>query len=438
MIFLIIVLFLFFYFIVCFKNNKWASILVLLHLVSILAGQLLDYRMDDSILGLGYAILTCVYLYLIIAPWANFKSISAIENDYGDSIESYARIVLFMGVFATLFFTPVVLVLNSLDLDPNNFKYGGGMDDFFKSSAFPIPFKIFILITFFANISLIALPLHFYYMIKGKKLMSILAFIASIAYVMRGLTYFSRAVTLQYVMLYGMLFLLFYKQIDKRILKYLKVVVFAGVVMVVINFFAITHERFDDGYSLNQTEYAIDKMKYFDDPAVVSLLDYLSQGYYNSHDLLMKYDGYTFSGQTTFNEILVLMNQYLGFPFSSDDYQNLREKLWPGQWSKTFNGYVAYVVYDFGIIGSLLVTLLYFGFIKRSFRTSKKSTIKLSKLTWLTLFLQVPLYSIFYSAYGGIVIPGIFFFVINYMFVKHQSLKRKPLPTVSIESEKLA
>lgn len=417
---ILILSFLAVFFISVYKKNKWVSILVFIHLLSISAGLLLDYRMEDSVEGILYALLICFYLYLIIAPWSNLRPTNGIRNDYGKNLKTYSNIILFMGVFSTLFFIPVVVVLYSLGFEADYFRNGGGMEVFFKSSAFPIPFKIFILISFMANISLIALPLHFYYLTKGANKLALFAFIASLAYVMRGLGTFSRSILLQYILLYGMFFLFFYKQIDKKFLRYLKIGVVIGAVAMTINFLSISNERFESGYSVNQTEYAQDKYKYVSDPVVVSLLDYLSQGYYNAYDLLVRYKRQTFRGQTTFGPILVLLNQYLGYPFSSEEYQNLRETLWPGRWWETFNGYVGYVVYDFGLIGSFLVTLLYFVYIKRTCRKNSRTGIGLSKLTWLMLFFQVPLHSIFYSALEGIVIPAIFFVVINFVFVGRQ------------------
>lgn len=417
--FIIIVLFLALFFIACYKKNKWASILVLLHLASIVAGLLLDYQMRDSVEGFFAIVLICTDLYLIISPWTKFKRLDVVFNDYGKNLKLYSNIVLFIGIFATLFFIPVVIVLYNSGFDTSEFKYGEGMDEFFRSPAFPIPFKIFILITFFANISIIALPLHFYYLTQREGLKSVTMLIASFAYVMRGLTYFSRAIPLQYIMLYGMLFLIFRKQIPQKILKKLKFVVGFVVVLLLVNMIGISNDRFEDHYSFNQTEYVINKEKYIDNPLMVSYIDYLSQGYYNCYDLLIRYDGRTFHGQTMFNELLVLMNQYLSFPFSSDEYQSLREKLWPGLWNKSFNSYVAYMVFDFGIIGSLFFMLLYYLTVSSFFKHSR-SVIGISQLTWITFLIQVPLFSIFYNALAAMVIPMLFYTGLNFLLRPRQ------------------
>ena len=418
----ILLLFLLLFFIIIIKKNKWASLLVLTHIVSIGAGLLIDYRFNFSWTGLLWTFLICFYLYLIIAPWKYLKISGTIANDFGANFNLYSKIMIGIGLLSVLFFTPVVIVISQMDVAVNDFKYEGVIDDFFESGAFPIPFKLFILITFFANFSILVLPLHFYYLVRGENKMALLALIASFAYVMRGLTYFSRAVPLQYIMLYGMFFLLFYKEVPKKTLKTIKIIGLIGVTGLLINMMVISNDRFEEYYSFNQTEYKINKEKYISDPVIVSYVDYLSMGYYNCYDLLGKYDGHTFKGQTTFGELLQLLHQYLGVPFSKDEYQNLREKLWPGLWSKSFNGYVAYVVYDFGVVLSFIITMLYYMIVKR-FCKKRRKDISLSHLTWLCLLLQIPLFSIFYSVFGQLVLTSIFFFVLNIIFGKHKATR---------------
>ena len=420
--FIIIALFLLIFSLYLLRKNKWASILAFIHLVSVLSGVLLDYRMIDSPTGIFYALLICVDLFLIIRPWGYLRIPNEVIYNYRNS--TFESIIIIMGIFSFVFFLPVVFAVNSIDESVADFKYGGGMEYFYNSPAFPIPFKIFILITYIANLSIIALPLHYYYLINGNKWKAVLALIASLAYVLRGLAYFSRSVPLQYIMLYGMFFLFFYKLFSRKAKRTMLSIVLIGASLLIVNMVLITNDRFEEHYSINQTPYVQDKEKYISEPTMVSYIDYLSMGYYDAYDLLERYDGTTFKGQVTFKEVLVLLNQYLGLPFSSDELQSLREKLWPGMWAKTFNGYVGYVVYDFGIIGSFLITLLYFLIIKQMCSGSKKS-LELSKLIWLTLLIQIPLHSIFYSALEGLVIPCIFFYVLNGLFVKRTKHKKQ-------------
>lgn len=404
------------FFFFTYKKNKWASILVLLHIVSVASGPLLDYQMEFSLSGLAWTIVICFYIYLIVEPWSCFRISSAIQNNYGRKFKYFSSVLITLGVLAFFCFIPIIILLYSLDLDPNEFKYQGGVDDFLALPSFPIPPKLLTLVTYSAYVSILALPLHFYYLSVKNNKMAFWSLIASLAYVLRGLTYFSRALPISFMMMYVMFFILFRESIDKKIISILKKGALIVSVLLVINILSISTKRFSDKYDFYQTEYSQNKEIIIKDPVIVSYLDYLCQGYYNCYDLLNKYDGKTFGGNISFQDILILTNQYLGIGYSRDKIMDLRRKIWPGAWSATFNSYVAYVVYDFGIIGSLLITLLYSTYVRRKCRLMKKGKLLLSDLNWIMLLFQIPLFSIFYSALGALVIPGIFLIVLNIVF----------------------
>lgn len=424
MIVVIILFFLFCFFVIIYKRNKWASLLVLVHLLSVSTGLILDYKMRFQIEGVFWVFVICLYLYLIIYPWGGFRVSSTIRNDYGNKLNYFSNVIIFLGVFASICFIPVLLLLYSMDLDPNEFRYKGGIDDFLSSPLMPIPNKILTIITYSAFISILALPLHFYFLSIGKNKKALFAMIASFAYVLRGVMNFSRAVPISYMMMYFMLYILFYKNIDSKVLSIIKKGAFVIFVIMLINVSSISSKRFEDHYDFYQTEYPQNKELLIQNPIIVSYVDYLCQGYYNGYDLLNKYKGVIFYGQTTFHDFLLLMNQYLGIPFTREKYKDLREKIWPGAWSVTFNGYVAYVVYDFGIIGSFLITFLYYLYIKKKCIKMRKGHLTLSDFSWMMLFLQIPLFSIFYSTLGALVIPAIFLFLLNLIFKQKKYCQR--------------
>jgi len=69
----------------------------------------------------------------------------------------------------------------------------------------------------------------------------------------------------------------------------------------------------------------------------------------------------------------------------------------------TFNGFVAYIIYDFGYILTMLFSFYYY-FVVYYLRP-KNNQISLLSLFLLVLLIQIPLLAIFYSALGGIIIP---------------------------------
>jgi hypothetical protein len=118
--------------------------------------------------------------------------------------------------------------------------------------------------------------------------------------------------------------------------------------------------------------------------------------------ILNSYNFKTFNGQISLQPVLSLLGQYSVIDYDASSYSALRQQLWPLHYY-TFNGFVAYTIYDLGYVMSIIFTLIYYFMIIRL--QPKNNQISLLNLFLIVLLIQLPLLAIFYSAVGGVIIP---------------------------------
>jgi hypothetical protein len=197
---------------------------------------------------------------------------------------------------------------------------------------------------------------------------------------------------------------MFFSSLDDKYKRVIRLVSITFISLLIISFLKISSERFESnkGYEIQIPEKAITY-----DPIIYSYLDYVSQWYPNSIELLDNYKGDTFTGQIAAQPILSLLGNYHIIDYSDRDYLNLRKNLWPKHWA-SFNGLVAYSVYDFGFILTIVLCFIYYWTIRKL--KPDNYTISLNKLFIVALVIQIPLLAIFYSQIDGLIIPFLFLF----------------------------
>jgi hypothetical protein len=193
-----------------------------------------------------------------------------------------------------------------------------------------------------------------------------------------------------------------YTIFDPKIKFYIKRLSIAFIVLVLAYFAYVTDARFsgNEGYASVISENSI-----IQDPALYSIFDYLSQWYQNSSYLLDNYTGETFKGQISLQSILIPLNTLGVINFSLDELTAIRKTLWPTHWY-TFNGLVAYSVYDYGYFLTFILSLIYFIVILKF--SPINNSISLIQLLIMALLVQIPLLSIFYSAISGLMLPMLY------------------------------
>ena len=411
MILLIFFILLFFYY---SKSKSVVLFFILIQVISLIGVIFINMDYELSTMFEVFNLLfTIVILTLVTSPWRKMQKIQTITVKNEMKLKKVTNFLLIVSVLPFVVFLLVSLLVISNVSDINDFKYSEGVADDFYYSIIPFNIKFFILANYLYYFSYFLIPLHFYYLHKGNKRLAFFCFLFSLNVVLYGLTYFSRSCYVHYILLYISLLILFYGTLSLSLQSTIKKITIGISVLMGLYFVSITNSRFDDDTAYEEL---IPLDSPIQDPALYSYVDYLSQSYYNGMYVLNSYDFKTFNGQTALQPIISLMGQYGLIKYNSSDYIELRQKLWPKHWY-TFNGLVAYSVFDFGYIITLVIALLYYYYISKF--TTSKSTISGEDLFSLVLFIQIPLFAIFYSTFALIIIPRMFLIPIRFYLKKN-------------------
>lgn len=412
---------LFFYFflifIFFFSKSKLFLFLVLIQIVSLLGLFLIDASYEiKTFFDLFNLIFTIVLLSLIIFPWVNFfniKTISVYDEKLLSKV-SWFLIIISIPTFLILLTTSILVSI--LVENVNEFKYTEGVSmEFYYSLPFDV--RAFILSSYLYIFGFFLIPLHFFYLTRNKLKLSILCLFLSFNVILYGLTFFSRAVFAQYFLIYFSFLILFHESFELKIKKAVNVVLIFISLVFFSYFIYLTSLRFSQEDS--QTELYSELIPFnsiIKDPAIYSIFDYLSQWYSNSLTVLSNYKFETFKGQISTQSVISLLGQYGLIDYKPEFYFLKRMELWPDHWY-LFNGFAAYIIYDFGYFFSFIMCLCYFFIVRKI--VPKNGVISIDKLFLIVLLIQIPLLSIFYSAIPGIFIPLIFFLIyISYSRIK--------------------
>jgi len=396
MVILIYFLFLFFFF---YRLKSVVSFLILLQLVSLLGMFFIgQYYAINSFFKLFNVILTIFILSLIIFPWKYFSHIQEISYSNAIKLKRVTQFLIAISVIPFITFLVTSFFVLFFVEDINTFKYAEGVsDDFYYNLPFDV--RAIILSSYIYGFSYFLIPLHFYYLSKRNYRLSFLCFLFSLNIVLYGLTYFSRSVFVHYGFIYISFLIILYGTLDKKIKIYIKYVMSVLMSLMIAYFVSISFKRFGADTLYAET---IPSSSFIQDQVLYSYFDYLSQWYNNNMDLLNAYSFKIFNGQISFQSLLSLLGNYGLINYDTNAYSALRQQLWPLHWY-TFNGFVAYIIYDFGYILTMLFSFYYY-FVVYYLRP-KKNQISLLSLFLLVLLIQIPLLAIFYSALGGIIIP---------------------------------
>lgn len=386
-------------FIIFFKSKSIVSFLVLLQIISLLGtifiGQ--DYPIN-TIFKFFNLILTIVILTLIIIPWTNYKNINEIIYFNEIKLKKLTKFLITISILPFITFSITSIFVFLFVEDINTFKYAEGVSEEFYYNL-PFNVKAIILSSYLYGFSYFLIPLHFYYLSKRNYRLSFWCFIFSLNIVLFGLTYFSRAVFIHYAFIYMAFVIMLYGTLEYRVKKMLKKLIFLTSSLMVIYFVNISIRRFTTDNLYTET---IPSNSLIQEPVFYSYFDYLSQWYYNNMYVLNSYNFKTFNGQISFQSILYLLGRYSIINYDPSTYISLRQQLWPLHWY-TFNGFVAYIVYDLGYILSIVFSLIYCLIILKL--RPKNNQITILNLFLIVLLIQLPLLAIFYSSFGGIIIP---------------------------------
>lgn len=386
------------------KSKSLILLFALIQIVSILGGFFIGRYLEiESTTDILWFLFSLFLLLSVILPWKNYRGIKFIITPNENKVKLLTNFLIIINSMVFIVFLITTITVMTLITDINEFKYKEGVAEDFYYKSLPINVSFLNIAIILYYFSYFILPLHFYYLLKKKKKLAIICFILSLNIVLYGLTFFSRAVVVQYVLIYIGLLWIFYSALTNNVKRIIK---FFGVgigVIALVYFIDVSIRRFEEDRERAKIYGdTIPVESIVQDPVLFSYLDYTSQGIFNGYEVIKLYSDEGFNGQITWQPVLSLMSEFGLVNYNTYEYKKLRAKLWPGHYSYSFNGYSAYTLYDYGIIGSLLFSILY-GFVVMKIRP-RKNTVSLGNLFLISLLMQLPLQAIFFSQIGGIII----------------------------------
>lgn len=393
------------------RKSKVCIFVLLLQFGTLLAAFFIDgLPKIESFLDYVVLMFSLIMLSMYILPWRHYKSIKIITTKSSTRAELLFKILAIINIFAILvFFYFSYNVLTSVT-DIYEFKESGLGSLSITTSGNA---RIFTIAKIFYPLGYMMLPFHFYYLSKGLLKKSLTSFVLSLTPVFYGLTYFSRSHPIHYILSYVALFILLQDSLPERYKLNIKKI---GIIIIILFssfFLIITFARFEFSNYYNSIASSSSIVK---DPVLFSILDYFGQWHNYNYECIRQYNGLTMQGQMAFYPLGDIFRLTGIIPNSYETYLSKRVLLL-GDSFDNFIGLIAYLVYDFGLI----ITII-FGLIYRKIVCDKKpisSSITIERLFYLFLMIQIPLFSIFYS-YFDVVFQTLLYFVPIY-FVSYYS-----------------
>lgn len=390
------------------RKRPLVQFLLVLQILSIGGSFLLSTKIEITTTSLlANSLFTFILTSLVIFPWSKHNKIRNVYSKSNNKIRSIKLFLLAVSIPSFILFLSIAIMVFSVVSDIHTFKTTGALGSYIFN-IYPKIAIFYSLAIYLHYFSYFLIPLHFYYAIKKDIKNSVICFIFSLTPILYGLTYFSRSALLNYLLIYIALLILIYPSFDSQIRKRIKKIFFVFLLFIIFIFSSISSQRFSG------TDYYSDKINknsLITNPVYVSYIYYLSQSYENNLTLLDDYNFKTFQGKTTLQPILLPLSKLNLISYDSENYTLLRKELWPNHW-KTFNGLISYSVYDYGYLLTILIFIFYNRLVvflrPKINKKTKIKEISIIRLFALTIFVQIPLLSIFYGTMGNVIIQLIY------------------------------
>jgi len=376
---LVYLIFIVFFLVIC--RAPLFLFMVLFFSASIFSGILTNIPVDFFDVETNVnALVSCLVIFLLFVGFNSKPSVS-LERAHEKYVNSsHITLLIVLACFAVL--VNFFVFLNSffhiltIGMAVGEFKNSGYGEDFVFNAVPPFVRSFSFVVS---PLSYFCLAAHFYFLIISNRKMSALAFFGSLNIVLLPLIYFARGGLVVYVILYFSILIYVFKYLDSRAQKKIKHRVALGISPLIVIFFLISINRFED-YPFFRDGSLISN------PVLYSIFDYLSQWMANGNSLLNSFDSTKIMYGSNFT---YLPGKFLS-PFGVDfpDVQELREHHFGGL-ANRFNGLPALLVYDFGYYFSFLFASLYMLIVRFFLARGRHILISLS---WLSVLLPIPLF----------------------------------------------
>lgn len=373
---------------------------------SVIIVQLDDYSDNERTL---YNVLFMIIVTLpIILPYKNYSDITAIKKIPSKKFNKLSTVLFIIGGFSFVFLLATALVVNILVSDINAFRQEEGMSVDFYYKILPFNVKFFILAYSIYYFSYFFIPLHFYCHYVGDKKRAKIYLILSTNLILYGLTFFSRWTIVLFILLYVAHWVCYRNLIpDNERKKEIKLFGIAGGALVAF-FLVITFSRFGDATAYEREE--MNQESIVKNTSLYSMFDYLGKSNSRSIYYLNDYKGKTFGGRDLMSETQNFFSIFrIVQPSQISDY---KDKIWT-EFRGTFRSYSCYLIFDVGYFLALVLSLIIIAILKRK----QSQVISFDKYIVSSLFMMVPICSIFFSYLNVFLLCVIFYGFIK-LFLK--------------------
>lgn len=337
-----------------------------------------------------YSLYTGFLLYILFVAFKKYANCTGINEDQIDVkrlmkldkiLRPVALIALIINVYVIFKIFPLLLVEQ---INVQEFKNEGGAASIIDSY---IPH---IYITFSNIVSVVGyfyLSMHFYYFTKGNTKQALICLFLSLIIILCRLIALSRSTSVEYIVMYGIIFLYLYP-LNKHRIKKKYIIILTSILVIFIGVFStISQSRFSDYYTKEGEKTSI--INEVENPVLFSTFDYLSQWVEYNDVVLSRYQiDNVVLGYYGFSELPMWFIKKLDNKGEFAQRQEKKIKAALGDADTAFCGLVALLTVDFGIIGTLLF-ILFFSVIIRNLSPGSSKELSVKTLLWLPIFINV-------------------------------------------------
>ncbi len=364
---------------------------------------------DEISIGFIPVFSYCILITITILPFYNFRSASIqnieLTNIRLFKIVSYFFILIFVSTVLFTFSTIIEMFQDEDFLAVRSLHYEGyNIIEDLSSKSLTMYFLNFFPY-FFGFLSYVALLFYFYsiaYM-NNKRWFNILLFLSSFSRVIYSMLTLDRTQIVYWILLFVILYSLFHKQINKKVLLAPIVIILS---LILVYFLLITIARFGEK----------------DSGALGGIIQYAGQPFLNFtyfFDHLIDHKPYFF-------RLFPLYNRYLGDNLTLDEYRDMVTAS-QGFYVSVFSTFLGDIMIDIGHVGMIIYVILFYVLCRILLHRKSLETIHFSQLLLLLMLICNPLHGVFYYRYFNpmegfyIVESVILYFLLRYTFTLKQN-----------------
>tara|TARA_R110002012_G_scaffold272318_1_gene457808 strand:+ start:1414 stop:2613 length:1200 start_codon:yes stop_codon:yes gene_type:complete len=383
-----------------FSKTRVASLFVILFCFSLLSGLLVGvnfgFDSGDSI--------EVLFICLMLAPFYLtlnlFKGRGLSRTFIRKKTHSvYWFVALISAIF--LFINLYVLYKSigyyfSIGVTVGEYNNSGGAESFLTERVSPV---LFGLISAASPLAYVSLGAHFIFLVRGEKLKAAVAFIGSLSIVVFSLLELARSGVVLYILIYFGLLLYVYDVLPfNQRASLIKIVSFFFLCLFSILIW-VSFSRFD--------VYVYQGAGFISNPALYSIFHYLSQWLVNGVEIIKVFSVENIMFGSNFSYI---PNRVLS-AFGGEPADILARRLNAyGMYATKFNGMPAILLYDFGFLGALLYSWIFYALSYLIIKGSRRLEFKV--FAFLMIF---PMIAMFFQ--GVVYISGYLNVAIIYMML---------------------